>query len=146
MELRTERLTLREFVPGDWERVLAYQRDPRYLRFNPWEERTESDVRAFVQGFITGQQVNPRRSYQLAITRRSDGWLIGNCGVRIKNYEGRIGDIGYELDPLEWGQGYATEAAGAMLAFGFDSLGLHRIWPIASPTTLPRPTCSRSWA
>jgi len=38
------------------------------------------------------------------------------------------GDIGYELSPKHWGHGYATEAATAMLDFGFTQLKLHRIW------------------
>ena len=37
-------------------------------------------------------------------------------------------DLGYELDPRYWENGYATEAARALLAFGFQELGLHRIW------------------
>ena len=35
---------------------------------------------------------------------------------------------GYELSPLTWGQGYATEAARAIVRFGFRELRLHRIW------------------
>jgi RimJ/RimL family protein N-acetyltransferase len=108
--------------------VLAYQSDPRYLRFYHWEQRNEPDVRAFVQGFVNSQQITPRRTYQLAITRRDGGRLIGNCGIRIKSAEGRIADLGYELDPEEWGQGFATEAARALLDFGFGVLKLHRIW------------------
>ena len=45
----------------------------------------------------------------------------------MNNPKRREGNIGYELDPVYWGYGYATEAARAMLAFGFDDLGLHRI-------------------
>jgi [ribosomal protein S5]-alanine N-acetyltransferase len=40
----------------------------------------------------------------------------------------REGKIGYELNPDYWRRGYATEAAWAMLSYGFDHLGLHRIW------------------
>ena len=42
----------------------------------------------------------------------------------------REGNIGYELNPDYWGRGYATEAAWAMLSrsYGFDHLGLPRIW------------------
>jgi RimJ/RimL family protein N-acetyltransferase len=39
MHIVTDRLVLREFVIGDWPAVLAYQRDPRYLRFYPWINR-----------------------------------------------------------------------------------------------------------
>jgi RimJ/RimL family protein N-acetyltransferase len=38
------------------------------------------------------------------------------------------GDIGYELAPQHWGHGYATEAARAILRFGFTQLRVHRIW------------------
>jgi RimJ/RimL family protein N-acetyltransferase len=40
----------------------------------------------------------------------------------------READIGYELDPRFWGWGYATEVAHKLLEFGFQTLGLHRIW------------------
>jgi RimJ/RimL family protein N-acetyltransferase len=38
------------------------------------------------------------------------------------------GEIGFELDPSHWGQGYATEAVQAVLDFGFTQLSHHRIW------------------
>jgi ribosomal-protein-alanine N-acetyltransferase len=40
----------------------------------------------------------------------------------------REGDIGYELSPVHWGHGYATEAARAIVRFGFTELHLHRVW------------------
>jgi len=128
MNLRTERLLLREFVEGDWLPVLAYQSDPRYLRFYPWAGRTEEDARAFVGMFIDWQREERRVKFQLAIVLAEGGRLIGNCGVRKGCIEDRQAELGYELDPAYWGHGYATEAARAMLAFGFDDLRLHRIW------------------
>jgi ribosomal-protein-alanine N-acetyltransferase len=54
MEIYTPRLRLREFVPDDWPAVLAYQRDPRYLRFYTWEDRTPEAARAMLDfGFRT---------------------------------------------------------------------------------------------
>lgn len=44
MELITERLVLREFEESDWTAVLAYQRDPLYLRYYEWTERTPTAV------------------------------------------------------------------------------------------------------
>ncbi len=60
MELTTERLILREFVYEDWPAVLAYQRDPRYLRYYEWTDRTSEDVQRFVQMFLDQQQAQPR--------------------------------------------------------------------------------------
>jgi ribosomal-protein-alanine N-acetyltransferase len=127
MNLTTRRLQLREFVEEDWEEVLAYQSDPRYLRFYEWTERTEADVRAFVGQFLDWQVEAPRLKFQLAITRVEAGRLIGNSGVRLARAGVREAELGYELSPAYWGQGYATEAARAMMGFGFETLGLHRI-------------------
>lgn len=127
MILQTPRLLLREFEENDWRAVLAYQSDPYYLRYNPWSQRTERDVRDFVGVFLSWRDAWPRRKFQLAIVLPSEGRLIGNCGIRTSNTNIRIADIGYELDHRYWGRGYATEAAYALLAFGFNNLGLHRI-------------------
>ena len=127
MELITERLLLREFKPSDWPDVLAYQRDPLYLRYYEWTDRTPEAVQAFMQMFLTQQQKEPRLKFQLAVVIKSSGQLIGNCGIRLKSAGAQVGDIGYELSPKHWGHGYATEAARAIVTFGFTQLKLHRI-------------------
>ena len=126
--LTTDRLILREFAEDDWRATLAYQSDPLYLRYYAWTHRTEDDVRAFVGTFLTQQAERPRRKFQFALTLRADGRLVGSGGVRVRDPEGRQADIGYELDPRFWGQGLATEAARELLRFGFDDLGMHRLF------------------
>ena len=128
MELHTSRLLMREFVPADWRAVLAYQRDPRYLRYYEWRDRTPEDARRFVQMFVDQQQELPRRKFQLALELKSSTSLIGNCGIRLRTVATPEADIGYELSPDYWGQGYATEAARAIVRFGFEELKVHRIW------------------
>src|SRR5262245_11971743 len=103
----TPHLVLREFVPEDWRAVLAYQSEPAYLRYVPWTERAAADWQEFVQRFIDWQREEPRHRYQLAVTLPETGELIGNCGLRLE-YPGAFeGDIGYELAPQHWGNGYA---------------------------------------
>lgn len=133
MELATERLILREIKYSDWPDVLAYQSDPLYLRYYDWTDRTPKAVQEFVQMFLAQQQEQPRTKFQLAITLKSGPQMIGNCGIRLKSGNALEGDIGYELSPEHWGRGYATEAARAVMAFGFTQLKLHRIssWCIA---------------
>ena len=144
MKITTERLILREFVFEDWPAVLAYQSNPRYLRYYAWLDREPEEVQEFVRMFIANQQASPRLKFQLAITlKRSEvtpgaqtdtlngpmpSPLIGNCGIRLETAGAREAEIGYELAPAYWGLGYATEAARAMLAYGFRELGLQRIW------------------
>ena len=128
MKLETERLILRDFIKEDWQRVLEYQSDPMYLRYYDWTERTPEAVQEFVGWFLDHQQQDPRFKFQLAVTLKSDNLLIGNCGVRMDNVDAMEADIGYELDPKYWNHGYATEAAHAIVDFGFSRFGVHRIW------------------
>ncbi len=140
MRIETERLILREFVAQDWPAVLAYQRDPRYLQFYPLTNRTEAEVRDFVQMFLNQQSEIPRRKFQLAITLQNDDQVIGSCGIRRKPENDWEADIGFELAPDHWGRGFATEAAGAIVNYGFQDLELHRIssWCIADNTASAR--------
>lgn len=136
MMLKTDRLLLREFEEDDWQVVLAYQADPRYLRFSPWTHRVEADARAFVETFIAWSREDPRTKFQFAIVLLSEDRFIGTCGIRLaRTIDGSTNrpaaweaSIGYELDSRFWGHGYATEAVRAILTFGFEELGLHRIW------------------
>jgi len=133
MEITTARLHLREFTFDDWSAILDYQQDPRYLSYYEWAERTTADAQAFVQLFLDFQAVQPRTKFQLAITLKTTGQLIGNCGLRLKSANAIEADIGYELSPDHWSSGYATEAAQAMVNLGFTQFRLHRIssWCIA---------------
>jgi RimJ/RimL family protein N-acetyltransferase len=128
MKLETERLLLRDFVVDDWQRVLEYQSDPLYLRYNEWEERTPEAAQEFVGWFMDHQIQNPRTKFQLAVVLKSESQLIGNCGVRVDKINDVEANIGYELDPQYWNHGYATEAAHTVVDFGFSHFGVHRIW------------------
>ena len=130
MRIETERLILRDFVKDDWQRVMEYQTDPLYLRYYEWTEkdRTAEAVQEFVGWFVDHQKQKPRLRFQLAVVLKSNHQLIGNCGIRMETPKAFQADIGYELDPKYWGQGYATEAAHAIVDFGFSTFRLHRVW------------------
>ncbi len=127
MMLRTERLLLREYEAEDWRAVLTYQSKPRYLRYYHWTHRTEEDAREFVGMFLRQQKEEPRTRYPFAIVLPQQEKLIGNCNLRLDAPGAQTAEIGYELDPEHWGHGYATEAARAIVALGFEELKLHRI-------------------
>lgn len=126
--LTTKRLQLREFEEGDWQALLEYQSNPQYIRYYHAKQRTEQEVRALVKMFIGWSKEQPRRKFQFAIVLRSEGRLIGNCSLRVDSFDGRLAEIGFELDSRYWSKGYATEATQALVALGFGKLGLHRIW------------------
>ena len=125
--LRTNRLVLREFVEADWTAVHEYASDPEVVAHVPFGPNTEQETRDFVGKAINARKEQPRREYELAVTLKTSGRLIGGCGLYARDPEFRQGYIGYVLNRHFWGQGYASELAGALLAFGFGELKLHRI-------------------
>ncbi len=136
MELRSERLILREYVEADWQAMFGYQAAERYWRYyEAGGRRTEAGARQMVRLFCDWQQTHPRLYFQMAVALKSDGRLIGSCGLRVRRLvdhgrpdAGWEADIGYDIDPELWGQGYASEAAARIVRFGFDELSLHRVW------------------
>jgi len=83
--------------------------------------------------FLAHQEDQPRFKFQLAVVLKANGELIGNCGIRKDFASAQEADMGYELSPDQWGRGYATEAARAILRFGFTSLGVHRVGSCCVP-------------
>ena len=127
LALLTDRLLLRDFVESDWRAVHEYGSDIEVVRYMPWGPNTEDDTKAFVARAIAGQNEDPRTKHELAIVLREEGRLIGGCGIRVSAPSHKGADMGYCLHKEYWGAGYATEAADAVIAFGFERLGLHRI-------------------
>ncbi|MGF1675364.1 MAG: GNAT family N-acetyltransferase [Rivularia sp. (in: cyanobacteria)] len=128
MLINSKRLILREFIIEDWQALLAYQSDYRYLQFDESYNRDRADVEDFIQMFLEEQKQLPRIKFQLALILKSEQKLIGNCGIRKHNFKSSEAELGYEISPNYWGKGYATEAASTILKFGFEKLKLYRIW------------------
>ncbi len=127
--LMTPRLILRDYEPSDWQAVHAYASDAETTQFMVWGPNTEpQQTQDFLMRMIATSEMRPRYEYELAVIRKEDGMLIGGCGLYLTNQDQREGSIGYCFGRDYWGQGYATEAARQIVAFGFAELGLHRIF------------------
>lgn len=126
--LPAERLVLRELEEADWAAVHAYASKPEVVRFMNWGPNSEEETKAFVESVIASRSEEPRRRFEFAVTLRADGRLIGACGLTVSDPETRQAWVGYCYHPRFWRQGYATEAARSLVAFGFEHLGLHRIF------------------
>lgn len=63
-----------------------------------------------------------------AVTLRSDGTMAGAAGLSHIDREHEQAELGYWIGVPWWGKGFASEAASRLLAFGFDTLGLNRIY------------------
>lgn len=126
-ELRTERLRLRDLADEDYEAVHSYASDPEVVRYMPWGPNTEQDTRDFLARAQASAAAEPRMGYELAVVTLDDDRLVGAAGLHI-GPEDFQAMLGYCYHSRAWGHGYATEAARALVDFGFGVLLLHRIW------------------
>jgi RimJ/RimL family protein N-acetyltransferase len=126
-ELRTERLRLRRWRRSDRESFAVLNADPNVMEFYPAPlTRAQSD--AMVERIEAGFD---RLHYGLwAVDVTATGTFAGYVGLAPATFEAHFTpavEVGWRLDRPHWGHGYATEAARAAVADGFERLGLAEI-------------------
>jgi RimJ/RimL family protein N-acetyltransferase len=124
--IETERLLIREFKHTDFESVHEYSGNPQVTKYIPFEPNSIQNAKAFLKQAIAKQTNPDRTDYELAVELTKESKVIGGC--RINKETSSEAHLGFMLNQKYWGQGYATEAAFALVDFGFNELGVHRIY------------------
>ncbi|MBE2230520.1 MAG: GNAT family N-acetyltransferase [Chitinophagaceae bacterium] len=129
--IKTNRLLLRTFEPGEGALIYRLNEDPEVTRY------TGDPVRDIVHGEEVLQQVilpqYIRYGYgRWAVELTETNEFIGWCGLKYRP-ERKETDLGYRFFQTAWGRGYATEAAQASVRFGLEVAGLQRIVGRAMP-------------
>lgn len=133
VSLATSRLILRECSIDDLSALYEIDSDFEVVRYVSYGPLTLEECRRELTSHIDQQSISPRPVYYLAVVLRSEDRLIGRCVLDIISDKHREGKLGYALNRHYWGRGYVTEAARALLIFGFATLNLHRIVATCSP-------------
>ncbi|NJM05891.1 GNAT family N-acetyltransferase [Candidatus Gracilibacteria bacterium] len=125
MPLYTERLVLRGFRLADAPLIaeMVALREVAEGTLNIPHPYLPEMAEQWVAGHPTAAKDDV---YNFAITRVSDGLLIGSIVISVAPRFQRA-EIGYWLGLTYWNQGYTTEAARAVLHWGFTQLGLHKM-------------------
>jgi [ribosomal protein S5]-alanine N-acetyltransferase len=125
--LETPRLILRRFTNSDADAglILELNSDPevlKYLHEPPLQDLNQA--REILQHIILPQyEINMGR---WATHLKDQKKFIGWCGLKYRPGRNEI-DLGYRFMQTAWGKGYATEAAAAALAYGFEVLQIKTI-------------------
>ncbi|MCU0495792.1 MAG: GNAT family N-acetyltransferase [Anaerolineae bacterium] len=128
--LTSERLLLRQLTLEDAADMFEYAQDPEIARLGLWPgpiktlAESEADLRDVLRDYQTG------RYAAWAIVH--DLKMIGRIGFHYFAFDSRA-EVGYALNRDYWGQGYASEALQAVLAFSFNVLDLNRMQAIVLP-------------
>ncbi len=123
-QLETERLVIRRFKEEDWKDLYEYISDEEVVRYEPYQafsieaSQNEAKSRAESPAF-------------LAVCLKENNKLIGN--IYFAKQEFKTWEIGYVFNRAYQGRGYATEAANAVIAYGFNTRGARRIVAMCNP-------------
>ena len=132
--LETDRLILRRLLPDDLDRLFALYSDPEIRRYFPEGTLTYEETKEELEWFLNGHPKHPQLGLWATMHKDSDQF-IGRCGLLPWTIEGRNEvEVAYLIAKEYWGQGLGTEAAQAILQYGFGQLGLSRLICMIDPS------------
>ena len=131
--IKTKRLLLREFTPGDWKSVHDYATHPAAYEFMPWGPNTEQETKQFIEKAINEKGASQRTSYEFAIIHQEKNKLIGGFGLKCDPQIEYNCEIGYCLSPDYWGNYFAMEGVTGLITYAFKVLSMHRIYAVVDP-------------
>ena len=123
-QLETERLIIRRFKEEDWKDLYEYLSDEKVVHYEPYQvfsiEASQNEAKSRAES-----------SAFLAVCLKENNKLIGN--IYFAKQEFKTWEIGYVFNRSYQGKGYATEAAKAVIAYGFHTRGARRIVAMCNP-------------
>ncbi len=124
--LRTERLLLSALQAADIPQIVAYADNPRVARYtkNLPSPYAEKDAIFWLNLANSGWRSGTKLVW--AIRNPVTEAFMGGIALHVNGKHKRA-ELGYWIAEPFWGNGFVSEAAGAVIAFGFDELGLHRV-------------------
>ena len=126
--LRTERLVLRPFAADDLEPLHAIHSDEGVARWLYNDPRSLEETRELLANKVGGASVGGEGEWLgAAAVLRETGELVADISLLWTSEAHRQGELGFVVHPAHQGRGYATEATRPLLAFAFETLGLHRV-------------------
>jgi [ribosomal protein S5]-alanine N-acetyltransferase len=134
--LETDRLLIRHLTVDDAEFILRLVNEPSFIA-NIGDRGIRSHEQAsnyLLDGPIRSYAEHGHGPYLVALKQSLEP--IGMCGL-LRRAQFKDADLGYAFLPEFWAQGYAFEAASAVLRFAHESLGFQRTLGLVSPDNIP---------
>lgn len=125
--LETKRLLLRRFVLPDLDDLFRFYSDPDVIKYIPDAPRNYEETKEELEWFLNGHPTFPELGLWATIDKET-GQFIGRCGLLPWTIDGQHEvEVAFALSKAYWGQGLATEAAQALVQYGFEHLGCSRL-------------------
>lgn len=123
--LETERLLLRPYAETDLDGLHAIYSDEDVARWLYYGPSTLEESRRKLARKIAGSELTEEHGLSAAVTLR-DGTYVGDVVLFYGSVEHKTVEIGFSFDPRHQGNGYAPEAARALVGWAFAQ-GFHRV-------------------
>lgn len=130
MQIKTKRLLIRGFEFKDWQDVYAYTSNINVMKYIPEGVLTEKEAKKFVSKNMGDDAEN------FPVILVEENILIGHV-IFHKYFGEHTYEIGWVFNPKFQNRGYASEAAKAVLEYGFKDMNLHRIIATCQPENIP---------
>lgn len=132
--VETERLILREIVHDDIDGLFELDSNPKVHKYLGNKPVQDKEKLIEVINFIRNQYIENGIG-RWAMVEKSTNNFLGWTGLKFVkeniNNHSNYYDLGYRLIEKYWGKGFATESAIASLKYGFENLGLNKIYAAA---------------
>ena len=127
-EITTDRIQLRLIELADLEAIHQLHALPETDEYNTLGiPKDMAETKSVIEPWIAEHHLDKITNYTFAITRKSDGAFLGLFGLKLGHEKFKRAEVWYKIHRDYWQQGYATESVKAVIHFGFEQLGLHRI-------------------
>lgn len=134
--LETERLILRRQIIEDLDALWALYCNPEITKYIPDAPRSYEEAKEELEWHMHGHPKHPELGLWATIHKES-GKFIGRCGLLPWTIEDQFDvEVAYTIAEEYWGQGLGTEAAQAILNYGFEKLNLSRLICIIDPDNI----------
>ena len=131
--LETERLLLRHQVIEDLDDLWALYCDPEITKYIPDAPRSREEAQEELEWHMHGHPKHPELGLWATIHKET-GKFIGRCGLLPWTIDDvNEVEVAYTIARNYWGQGLGSEAAQAILKYGFEKLHLSRMVCLIDP-------------
>ncbi len=130
LPIETERLLIRNLKDSDCNDFFFYRSNPEVTKYQGFDVFTIEQSVEFISQQKNKKFGFPGEWVQYGIENKYTGHLIGDCAIKLDQYDSRLAEIGITISHTQQRNGYAKEALMGILNFLFNLEDFHRVTEI----------------
>jgi len=131
INIRTDRLIIRNHFKSDWESLFEYLSLPEIYVFEPGDPISSNEAKAKIAERSKSDDF-------LAVVQKDNGKMIGHLYFHHSDPEHFMTwELGFIFNPRFHNQGFCTEASQAIIQYAFNELQAHRVEAFCNPLNIP---------